>query len=464
MKQSLIRKKYKMSIVTRFPPSPTGFLHIGGARTALFNWAFAKANGGKMLMRVEDTDKTRSTPEAVQAILDGMAWLNLDHDGEIVYQTQNEHRHIEVAKQLLAEGKAYHCYCSPEELSEMREKGHGYDRKWRDNDSTPPEGIKPVIRIKAPIDGEITIHDKVQGDVTIPAGQLDDFIILRSDGTPTYMLAVVVDDYDMGITHVIRGDDHLTNTFRQKVIIDAMGWDLPIYAHMPMIHGDDGAKLSKRHGALSVTEYDDMGYLPDAMVNYLARLGWSHGDDEIFSREQLIEWFTLEGINKSPARMDFKKLDDVNQYYIHHMDDADLVNIILNRHDAEVTPDQKSWLLNGMSELKLRAVTLNDLVHDALIYIAPVTYEEKANNAIENGQDALKALYNAFTALNDFTAESVEKSVKDIVNEFFDGKYGKVGMPLRAALTGRGQSPSVPNIAASLGKDETLKRIQNAIQ
>jgi len=453
-----------MTVITRFPPSPTGFLHIGGARTALFNWAFARANGGKMLMRVEDTDKERSTDDAVQAIFDGLEWLGLDYDGEPTYQTKNEERHIEVAKQLLEQGEAYHCYCTPQELLEMREKGHGYDRRWRDNDATPPEGIKPVIRIKAPIDGEVTIQDKVQGEVTIPAGQLDDFIILRSDETPTYMLAVVVDDYDMGITHVIRGDDHLTNTFRQQVIIKAMGWDLPVYAHMPMIHGDDGGKLSKRHGALSVTEYDKMGYLPDAMINYLARLGWSHGDDEVFSREQMIEWFTLEGINKSPARMDFKKLNDVNAHYIRDMNDEDLIDIVLKRYEGNVTGHQKQSLFSGMSELKLRAVTLNDLVHDAKIYIAPMDYEEKANNAIEKGQDALKALHDAFTSLSNFTAESVENSVKTIVDESFDGKYGKVGMPLRAALTGRGQSPSVPNIAASLGKDETLKRIQSVMK
>jgi len=452
-----------MSIVTRFPPSPTGFLHIGGARTALFNWAYARAYGGKMMMRIEDTDKERSTPEAVQAIIDGMKWLNIDYDGDIVYQTANEQRHIDVANELLSRGEAYYCYCSPEELAEMREKGYGYDRRWRDNDATPPAGIKPVIRIKSPLDGDVTIHDQVQGDVTIPSKQLDDFIILRSDGTPTYMLAVVVDDHDMGITHVIRGDDHLTNTFRQQVIIKAMGWDIPVYAHMPLIHGEDGAKLSKRHGALSVTEYDDMGYLPDAMINYLARLGWSHGDDEVFSRTQLLEWFSLEGINKSPARMDFKKLDDVNQHYIHAMDNAALVDIVLTRYNGDVLDDQKSWLLAGMEELKLRAVTLNDLVHDALIYIAPLTYEEKAQNAIDNGQDALKALYEAFSALTDFSDESVEKSVKDLVDNSFDGKYGKVGMPLRAALTGRGQSPSVPNIASSLGRDETVRRIQNAI-
>lgn len=451
-------------IITRFPPSPTGYLHIGGARTALFNWAFARANGGEMKLRIEDTDKARSTDESVQAIFDGLEWLNLDYDGEPVFQTKNEARHIEIANELLAKGQAYYCYCSPEELAEMREKGHGYDRRWRDNDSQPPEGVKPVIRIKAPIDGAITIHDKVQGDITVDAKQLDDFIILRSDNTPTYMLAVVVDDHDMGVTHVIRGDDHINNAFRQQLIIQAMAWDVPVYAHIPLIHGDDGAKLSKRHGALSVTEYDDMGYLPDAMVNYLARLGWSHGDDEIFNREQLLQWFTLEGINKSPARLDFKKLNDVNAHYIHSANNAELVDIVLNRYNGSVSDTQKSWLLAGMDELKLRAVTLNDLVHDALIYIAPVTYEEKAHNAIDNGQDALNHLLSAFSELSDFTAESVENSVKEIVDKSFDGKYGKVGMPLRAALTGRGQSPSVPNIASSLGQDETVNRIKSAIK
>lgn len=452
-----------MSIVTRFPPSPTGFLHIGGARTALFNWAFARANGGQFKLRIEDTDRERSTEESVKAIFDGMDWLGLDYDGEAVFQTQNQDRHVEVANALIEKGQAYYCYCSPEELAEMREKGHGYDRRWRDSDATPPEGVNPVIRIKAPIDGDVTIHDKVQGDVTIPAKQLDDFIILRSDGTPTYMLAVVVDDYDMGVTHVIRGDDHLTNTFRQKVIIEAMDWDLPVYAHIPMIHGDDGGKLSKRHGALSVTEYDAMGYLPDAMVNYLMRLGWSHGDDEIFSREQIKEWFTLEAINKSPARMDIKKLNDVNAHYMHQAQNTHLILEVLKRFDGEVTDQQKEWLLAGMDELKLRAVTLNDLVEDAKIYIAPLQYEEKAQNAIESGQDALVTLKDSLAQLATFDPETIENTIKTIVNDNFEGKYGKVGMPLRAALTGRGNSPAVPAIASILGKEETLRRINAAI-
>jgi len=459
------RRMTQAKIITRFPPSPTGYLHIGSARTALFNWAFARANGGQMRLRIEDTDRARSTADSVQAIFDGLDWLGLDYDGEAVFQTANEDRHVAVAQELLAAGKAYHCYCTPEELADMRENGHGYDRRWRDSDQTPPDGVTPVIRIKAPIEGTVTLHDKVQGDVTIDAKQLDDFIILRSDGTPTYMLAVVVDDQDMGVTHVIRGDDHLSNSFRQKVIIDAMDWAVPVYAHMPMIHGDDGGKLSKRHGALAVTEYDAMGYLPDAMINYLARLGWSHGDDEIFTRDQLVEWFTLDGINKSPARMDYKKLDDVNAHYIHHADHADLVAAVLKRHDDKdnVTDQQKEWLFNGMAELKLRATTLNDLHHDSLIYIAPLVFEEKAQKAIDNGQEALTHLVKIFADLPDFTAESVQNAVQNSVDHHFDGKYGKVGMPLRAALTGRGNSPSVPNIVSVLGKEETIKRIKNCM-
>jgi glutamyl-tRNA synthetase len=456
-------KRIKMAIVTRFPPSPTGYLHIGGARTALFNWAFARANNGEFKLRIEDTDRERSTDESVQAIFDGLEWLGLDYDGDPVFQTQNEKRHVEVAHQLLAQGKAYKCYCSPEELAQMREEGHGYNRKWRDNDTAPPADIKPVIRIKAPIEGTITLNDAVQGDVTIDAAQLDDFIILRSDDTPTYMLAVVVDDHDMGVTHVIRGDDHLNNAFRQKVIIDAMGWDLPVYAHIPLIHGDDGKKLSKRHGALSVTEYDDMGYLPNAMVNYLMRLGWSHGDDEIFSRGQIKQWFSLDGINKSPARLDFKKLNDVNAHYIHNSDNAFLVEQVIDRYDGSVSDQQQSWLLSGMDDLKLRAVTLNDLVEDAKIYIEDIQYEDKAQKSIQDGQDALKLLFKALSEINDFNAENVQNAVQKIVDEFFEGKYGKVGMPFRASLTGRGQSPAVPNIAATLGKQETLNRIQKAI-
>lgn len=455
-----------MTIVTRFAPSPTGYLHIGGARTALFNWCFARANGGKFLLRIEDTDRARSTPEAVDAILDGLKWLGLDWDGEPTFQFERAPRHREVAEELLKAGKAYYCYCSPEELEEMRANGHGYDRRWRDRDaSEAPAGVKPVIRIKAPLEGDITIVDAVQGEVTINAKQLDDFILLRADGTPTYMLAVVVDDYDMGVTHVIRGDDHLNNAFRQKTIIDGMGWNVPTYAHIPLIHGDDGAKLSKRHGALSVTEYDDMGYLPDAMANYLMRLGWGHGDDEIFSRAQAVEWFTLEGINKAPSRLDFKKLNDVNAHYLHNADNDTLVDLVLTRYQGSVSDQQKSWLSAGMNDLKLRASTLNELVHECGIYLAPLPfdYEEKAAGLIKDGKDTLQALHDRFAALPDFTAEAVETAAKDVAATLHDGKFGKVGMPLRAALTGRSNSPAVNVIAAVLGRDETLARLKAAI-
>lgn len=455
-----------MTIVTRFAPSPTGYLHIGGARTALFNWCFARANKGKFLLRIEDTDRERSTPEAVDAILDGLKWLGIDWDGEPTFQYAQADRHRAVAEELVKAGKAYYCYCSPEELAEMREKGHGYDRRWRDKDpSEAPEGVKPVIRIKAPLDGDMTIKDNVQGSVTVNVKQLDDFIILRADGNPTYMLAVVVDDYDMGVTHVIRGDDHLNNAFRQKVIIDAMGWNVPEYAHIPLIHGDDGAKLSKRHGALSVTEYDDMGYLPDAMVNYLMRLGWSHGDDEIFTRDQAVEWFTLDGVNKAPARLDFKKLNDVNAHYIHHSDNKVLVDHVLMRFKGSASDQQKQWLENGMEDIKLRATTLNELVHEAGIYLTslPFEYEEKAVSLIADGKETLQGLHSAFGALDVFNAEAIESAAKEVATTMHEGKFGKVGMPLRAALTGRTNSPSVNHIAAVLGQDETLARLQAAI-
>jgi glutamyl-tRNA synthetase len=321
-----------------------------------------------------------------------------------------------------------------------------------------------VIRIKAPLEGSITLHDNVQGEVTIDAKQLDDFIILRADGSPTYMLSVVVDDHDMGVTHVIRGDDHLNNTFRQNVIIEAMGWDLPIYAHIPLIHGEDGAKLSKRHGALSVMEYDAMGYLPDALSNYLMRLGWSHGDDEIFSREQIIDWFTLEAINKAPARMDFKKLNDINAHYLREAKPEYLVTEILKRTDHDVSDTQIQWLKKGLTNLTLRAETLNQLVTEAEIYIAPITYNEKAQKAIDSGQYALSELHTSLTALEKFDENTITETVQKIVDKKFEGKFGKVGMPLRAALTGRSSSPSVASIAVALGKSETLARVDKALQ
>jgi len=455
-----------MTIITRFAPSPTGYLHIGGARTALFNWCFARANQGKFLLRIEDTDRARSTPEAVDAILDGLKWLGLDWDDEPTYQFKNVPRHRAIAEELIRLGKAYYCYCTPDELEKMRVEGHGYDRRWRDRDpSDAPVGVPPVIRIKAPLEGDMTIIDAVQGEVRVNTKQLDDFILLRADGTPTYMLAVVVDDHDMGITHVIRGDDHLNNSFRQKIIIDGMGWSAPTYAHIPLIHGDDGAKLSKRHGALSVTEYDEMGYLPDAIANYLMRLGWGHGNDEIFSRDQAIEWFTLEGINKAPSRLDFKKLNDVNAHYIHNSNNDTLIDLILRRHKGAISDQQKSWLLAGIEEIKLRTSTLNELVYECGIYLNPLpfTYEEKASDLIKDGNATLQALHDSFAVLPVFDAETIEAATKNIASALHEGKFGKVGMPLRAALTGRTHSPSVNAVAAILGREETLLRLKAAI-
>src|SRR5690606_25738098 len=363
-------------VVTRFAPSPTGYLHIGGARTALFNWAFARHTGGKMLLRIEDTDRERSTEGAVQAIFDGLKWLGLDWDGEPYMQFSRAARHAEVANELLARGQAYHCYCSPEELAEMRETARAngqpprYNGYWRDRDpSEAPAGVAPVIRIKAPLSGEIRVQDHVQGEVVFRTENLDDFIILRSDGTPTYMLAVVVDDHDMGVTHIIRGDDHLTNAARQIVIYNAMGWYVPEMSHIPLIHGPDGAKLSKRHGALGVEAYRQMGYLPEALRNYLARLGWSHGDDEIFSTDQMVEWFTLDGLNKGAARFDFVKLENINGHYIREAAPTYLYDVMLataaelgRQADADGLAANRDTVLTALPELQPRAKTVLELI------------------------------------------------------------------------------------------------------
>ena len=365
-----------MTVVTRFAPSPTGFLHIGGARTALFNWLFARHHGGTFLLRIEDTDRARSTEAAVEAILDGLKWLELDWDGDAVSQFERRGRHAEVAHQMLAAGHAYRCYASPEELEAMRaeQKATGqpmrYDGRWRDRDpAEAPAGISPVIRLKAPQEGETVLADHVQGEVRVQNAQLDDMVLLRADGTPTYMLSVVVDDHDMNVTHVIRGDDHLTNTFRQIQIYRAMGWDLPQFAHIPLIHGADGAKLSKRHGALGVDAYRDMGYLPEAVRNYLLRLGWGHGDDEIISTEQAIEWFDLGGIGRSPSRFDFAKLDNLNAHYMRLADDARLVSLIVPLIEAKsgghVSSEARDLLTRAMPGLKQRAKTLVELADSA---------------------------------------------------------------------------------------------------
>ncbi len=460
-----------MSIVTRFPPSPTGFMHIGNARTALFNWLFAKHHGGKFVVRIEDTDRKRHSEEAVEAIIRGLEWLELDWDGEITSQFSRLERHAEVAHQLVKDGKAYYCYCSPEDLDEMRTKAKAegratfYDRRWRDKDpSDAPKDITPVVRIKAPLDGASTIEDHVQGGVTVTHDNLDDFIILRSDGSPTYMLSVVVDDFDMGITHVIRGDDHLNNAFRQKVIFNAMEWDVPEFAHCPLIHGPDGAKFSKRHGATSVEEYRDMGYLPEAMRNYLLRLGWGHGDDEIISTEQAIEWFNLEGIGKAAAKFDFAKLESLNAHYIQQADNARLIELAKPFFGVEINDTAHERLMQGADELKERAKTLIQFAEEGAFYAKeiPFDYDEKAQKMLADATDVLEALKTTFEGLNDFTADSIQEACKKIADDLKDGKLGKVAMPLRAAVAGTTVSPSIFHACAILGKEEACSRIQAA--
>ncbi|NCT40848.1 MAG: glutamate--tRNA ligase [Alphaproteobacteria bacterium] len=464
-----------MSIVTRFPPSPTGFMHIGNARTALFNWLYAKHTGGKFVVRIEDTDRKRHSEDAVQAIIDGLQWLGLDHDGEITSQFANQARHREIALELLEKGKAYQCYCSPEELQEMRDQARAegkqtsYDRRWRDSDQPAPEGVEPVIRIKAPLDGATTIHDKVQGEVTVQNENLDDFIILRSDGSPTYMLSVVVDDHDMGITHIMRGDDHLNNTFRQKIVFDAMGWDVPEFAHLPLIHGPDGAKFSKRHGAQSLEEYREMGYLPEAMRNYLMRLGWGHGDDEIIPTDKAIEWFDFDGIGKAAAKFDFAKLESLNAHYIDIADNNDLMAWTLpffkSRHGVEPDQEAQKRIIAHMDELKSRAKTLLQITDEALFYTknVPFDFDEKASNMLDaDATQVLDTLDQEFTKV-EWNDESIQTACKSVADTLRDGKLGKVAMPLRAALTGTTVSPSIFKAAEILGLDETRARIQNAL-
>nr|WP_306266567.1 glutamate--tRNA ligase [Pararhizobium sp. IMCC3301] len=467
-------------IITRFAPSPTGFLHIGGARTALFNWLFARANGGKMLLRIEDTDQSRSTPEAVTALMDGLNWLGIDWQGEAVSQFSRQQRHAEVANQLVSEGKAYHCYTSPEDLSAMREKARAenrapkYDGTWRDRDpAEAPAGINPVVRIKAEQTGTTTVMDRVQGEVEFPNADLDDFILLRSDGTPTYMLAVVVDDHDMGITHIVRGDDHLTNAARQIQIYKALDWPVPVMAHVPLIHGPDGAKLSKRHGALGAEAYRAMGYLPEALCNYLVRLGWAHGDDEVISIEQMIEWFTLDAIGKSPSRFDFAKLENLNGIYIRAAEDQRLIDAIEtvlpelekpSLFGAKLSDIHRKQLLVAMPGLKERAKTVLQLIESAEFIAAsvPLDYTEKALSLLdETGRGILSDLIPALKK-SDWNAESLEIAVKAYADER-ELKLGKVAQPLRAALTGSHMSPGIYDVLLVLGREESLKRISAAI-
>jgi glutamyl-tRNA synthetase len=463
-----------MSVTVRFAPSPTGFLHIGGARTALFNYLYARHFGGTFRLRIEDTDRARSTQEAVAAILDGLAWLGLDHDGEIVMQSERAQRHAEVARQLLAAGRAYYCYCSPEELAAMREKQRAegrstrYEGIWRDRDpSEAPKDIPPVIRLKAPQSGETIIHDHVQGTVTVANAQLDDLIILRADGTPTYNLSVVVDDHDMAITHVIRGDDHLNNAFRQTQIYRAMDWAVPEFAHVPLIHGPDGAKLSKRHGALGVDAYRDLGYLPEALRNYLLRLGWSHGDDEIISSEQAIAWFDIDAVGRGPARFDFAKLDNLNGHYIRMADNARLADLLAPRLEllAGKPLDAAAYgrLSAGMEGLKTRAKTLVELADNARFYVAarPLVLEDKARALVVGLRDLLSDLATTL-ADTDWTADALEASIRSF-GEARSYKLGAIAQPLRAALTGSSVSPPVFEVMTALGRDESLGRIADAV-
>ena len=459
--------------VLRFAPSPTGMLHIGGARTALFNWLYARHTGGTFLLRIEDTDRSRSTPEAVAAILNGMTWMGLDWDGEAIFQFARAARHREVAEKMLAEGKAYRCYASADELTQMREeqkaagKPMRYDGRWRDRAPTSEEAARPsVVRLKSRQEGETIVHDQVLGDVRFENSQLDDMVLLRSDGTPTYMLAVVVDDADMAITHVIRGADHLNNAARQLQIIEAMGASVPVYAHLPLINGPDGAKLSKRHGALAVEAYRDMGYLPETMRNYLLRLGWSHGDDEIIPTAQAIAWFNLESIGKSAARMDFKKLDNLNGHYIRETANDQLVAEVVAFLSRETPPrilslTARQRLESAMTSLKERAKTLVELIQGAefLFTDGPRDLDAAADKLLTpEGRAALAKALPALEA-TDWTATALEAAARTHA-ESTGLKLGQVAQPLRAALTGKASSPPLFEMLALLGREESLIRLR----
>ncbi|NEK20950.1 glutamate--tRNA ligase [Sulfitobacter sp. JBTF-M27] len=460
-------------VVTRFAPSPTGFLHIGGARTALFNWLYARGRGGKFLLRIEDTDRARSTPEATEAILKGLNWLGLDHDGEIVSQFENAPRHAEVARDLLAQGKAYKCFATQEEITAFREAARAegkstlYRSPWRDAAPATHPDAAYAIRIKAPLDGETVIQDRVQGDVTIRNDQLDDMILLRSDGTPVYMLAVVVDDHDMGVTHVIRGDDHLNNAARQMMIYTAMGWDVPVWAHIPLIHGSDGKKLSKRHGALGAEEYQKMGYPAAGMRNYLARLGWSHGDDEFFTDAQAKEWFDLDGIRKSPAQFDLKKLENICGQHIAVADDAALRQeceaYLVAAGQTALTSAQSDGLERAMYCLKERAKTLPELLEKAHFVFSsrPVEPDEKAAKNLDPVSRGILKELTPHLQNASWDRETLEEVMNGFAAEK-DTKFGKLAGPLRAALAGRAVTPSVFDMMLVLGRDETLARLTDA--
>ena len=462
-------------VVTRFAPSPTGYLHIGGARTALFNWLYARGRGGKFLLRIEDTDRARSTPEATEAIVKGLDWLGLDHDGEIVSQFARAARHAEVAHSLLAAGKAYKCFATQDEIQAFREAAQAEKRStlfqspWRDADPASHPDAPYVVRIKAPRDGVSVIKDQVQGDVTIRNDQLDDMVLLRSDGTPVYMLAVVVDDHDMGVTHVIRGDDHLNNAARQMMIYEAMGWQVPVWAHIPLIHGPDGKKLSKRHGALGVDEYQKLGYPAAGMRNYLARLGWSHGDDEFFTDAQAQDWFDLGGIGKSAARFDFKKLENLCGQHIAASEDAALLHELqafLAVTGQNLLDAQKSALMEkGIYCLKERAKSFPELIEKAEFILAnrPIEPDEKARQALDS---VSRGILKELTPHLQNASWSRDK-IEEVASAFAEAqgvKFGKLAGPLRAALAGRSATPSVFDMMLVLGQEETLARLTDAAE
>ncbi|MHA6722680.1 glutamate--tRNA ligase [Sphingomonas sp. RS2018] len=457
------------AVVTRFAPSPTGYLHIGNARTGMFAWLYARHHGGRALLRIEDTDKARSTKDAIDVIFDGLDWLGLDWDGEPVFQSTRAGRHAEVVDELLAAGRAYRCYMTQAELAEARAAAEAERRPfrlqspWRDADpATAPADQPFVVRIRAEREGETVIEDLVQGRVAVANAELDDMVLLRSDGTPTYMLAVVVDDHDMGVTHVIRGDDHLNNAFRQLPIIRAMGWAEPVYAHIPLIHGGDGGKLSKRHGALGVDAYrDEMGILPEALFNYLLRLGWGHGDDEVISKAQAIEWFDLDGVGKSPARFDSKKLENLNGQYIRAADDARLADLVVPHLGFELTDDQRAALVRAMASLKPRAASILELADGAgfLFRQRPIPIDEAAAALLAGDAPALLArLHAALDAVHKWDTEALETAVREVA-ETAGVKLGAVAQPLRAALVGRKTSPGIFDVLDLLGRDESLGRI-----
>ncbi len=457
-----------MTIITRFAPSPTGFLHIGGARTALFNYLYSRHCGGKYMLRIEDTDTKRSTQEAIDAIKNGLAWLGLDQDGGIVLQSENVQRHKEVAYELLAKGAAYKCFCTTEELDGMRKaaeaegKNFKYPKIWRDkNESEAPAGAKFSIRIKAPLEGDIVVNDIIRGEVRYPASDLDDMVILRADGTPTYMLAVVVDDHDMGITHIIRGEDHLTNTFRQKMIFDAMGWKLPATAHVPLIHGADGAKLSKRHGAQGVEEYRDMGYLPEAVNNYLMTLGWNWGDEETISMEDAIKKFDIADVGSSPSRFDFTKLNHINGIYLRKKTPDEIIELakpfLKKKFVDKINLEIVKKLVVAIAE---RSQTLQDFAENSAFISARLPYTEKAAKMLEQGRSHIPAIITLLENISDWNAEAIKKNLDEYgaANNF---KHGQYMPPIRAGVCGTMESPNLVDVIAALGKEEVLKRMKS---